>query len=378
MGAATSIEQLVPEHLRGLEPYIPSKPDEELKKLYGCKTLHRLNNNENALGPCPAALRALSGSDASSASKYPSGDAWQLRKAISSRFSIDPERVVVGNGANEVISFAVRAFCSQGEKVVLPDKTFAVCEWLASYNGCVSSLIPLRGSCNDLDAMLGAIDSKTKLLYVCNPNNPTGGFIGKRQIADFLDKVAGRAVVIVDEAYIEFLENWEAHSCFDLIERHPNLMVFRTFSKIYALAGLRVGYALCSQELSEALKRTRIVYSVNSLAQLAAKACVEPSSETEEHLAKTRRMVDEGKRLLVSDFDSLKLHHIEGEGNFAMVELPFNDALAYRMLMTRGYMPRTMTGFRFPNWLRITCVSRPVLEGFCEALAAILKERGLR
>jgi histidinol-phosphate aminotransferase len=366
---------MVPPHLRGVEPYVPSVPDDELKRLYGCEKLHRLNNNENALGPCPAALRALADFESGDVKTYPSGDCFHLREAIASRFSLDPGHVVVGNGANEVISFAIRGFCEKGDKVVLPDRTFAVCEWQAQHCGCDIALIPLSGSFNDLDALRDAIDSRTKLVYVCNPNNPTGGFHGRAALKSFLEGVAGRAVVVIDEAYIEFVENYEAESCVPLLSEHPNLLLFRTFSKAFALAGLRIGYALCSEELSEALRRVRTVYSVNSYSQVAALACVEPSAETDEHLAKTRRMVAESKAILTSRFDALGLRHMEGEGNFVMAELPFDDALAYRMLMRQGYMVRTMTGFRFPNWIRVTCVQPQVMEGFCEALTGILESR---
>ncbi len=368
------LDRLVPDHLKGVEPYVPSKPDAELMKLYGCQTLHRLNNNENPLGPCPAALRALREFRPDGAKTYPSGDSYYLRQAVASRFGLDPEQIVVGNGANEVIEFVVKGFCAAGDNIITADRTFAVYEWAAMHIGCEPRLAPLKDYGFDPEAILSLIDSRTKAIFICNPNNPTGSLWSLDMVSAFLDAVDGRAVVVLDEAYIEFVEGWDEASSMALISKYPNLLVFRTFSKMYALAGLRIGYLAGSPELVDVIKRTRIVYSVNSLAQEAARASLGSDPETAAHLARSRAMAKDGRQALSSAFRRLGLPHLCGEGNFVMAELPFNDSLAYRMLMSRGFMVRTMTGFRFPNWIRVTCSRAEVMAGFCQALEEVVGE----
>jgi len=374
------LDKLVPEHLKGVEPYVPSKPDAELMKLYGCKgPLRRLNNNENPLGPCPAALRAIDSFHPDRAKTYPSGDSYYLRLAIASRYGLDPEQIVVGNGANEVIEFVVRGFCVPGDNVVTADKTFAVYEWTAQHVGCETRLASLTpDGAFDPELMLSMVDARTKAVFICNPNNPTGSLWSMEAVKAFLDAIGGRVVVVLDEAYIEFVEGWDERASMDLVAKHPNLLVFRTFSKMYALAGLRIGYLAGSLELVDVVKRTRTVYSVNSLAQEAARASLAGGPETEAHLAKSRAMAAEGRAKLSTAFRRLGLPYLCGEGNFAMAALPFNDSLAYRMLMARGYMVRTMTGFRFPNWIRVTCAEPEAMDGFCGALEEVVAERRRR
>lgn len=373
--AAPFLDRLVPEHLKGVEPYVPSKPDHELMGFFGCENLVRLNNNENPLGPCPPALRAMKGFPPKDARKYPSGDSYYLRRALADEHGMDPDQFIVGNGANEAIAFVIKAFCGAGDNIITADKTFAVYEWVAMHGDCEPRLVPLKDSSFDFDGMLSRIDSRTKAIFICNPNNPTGSMWPKSKVEGFLERVGGRSIVVVDEAYIEYVEGMESESAMDLIGRHPNLVVFRTFSKMFALAGLRIGYLAADLEVANAIRRTCVVYSVNSLAQEAALATLEGGAETVEHLHRSRALAKGALKVLRGEFDRMGLRHVSGEGNFILVELPFSDSLAYRMLMTKGIMVRTMTGFRFPNWVRITCSHMDAMERLCETLSGILKSR---
>ncbi|MFH1152829.1 MAG: histidinol-phosphate transaminase [Pseudomonadota bacterium] len=364
------LESLVPEHIREFEPYYPSKPDHVLMALYGTGTLHRLNNNENPLGPCPAVRRLTGAFPPESVPVYPNGDCFDLREKLADRFGKTSDRFLVGNGSCEVISSVIKAFCVKGDNIITADKTFAVYEWVAEFSGVQARLIPLRNHAFDPQAMLDAMDGRTKIVFVCNPNNPTGTFWDRQTMDRFLEAVDGRCMVVIDEAYVEYVDNPDFPDGMDLLERHPNVIVFRTFSKMYALAALRIGYLCSSPRVVDIVRRAHIVYSVNTLAQQAAAASLEDSTD---FVLATRRMVREARSLLCPFFDGLGMEYLSGEGNFMMVRVPVSDTLLYRMLMKHGIMIRTMTGFRFPNWIRISLVRQPVMTAFMDAFSQVMK-----
>jgi histidinol-phosphate aminotransferase len=367
MKPAPPLDKLVPEYVRHFEAYIPSKPDPELMKLYGCSRLFRLNNNENALGPPPAAAEIIRRFPPPHAAIYPSGDAFYLRHKLAERFGLHPDQVLVGNGANEVITFVIKAFCEEGDNIITADKTFAVYEWVATFSGFEARLVPLKDFGFDDEGMLARIDNRTKALFVCNPNNPTGSYWSEKRLRRFLDRVGGRQIVVVDEAYAEFVEKPDYPDGIRLLREYPNLVVFRTFSKMYGLAGLRIGYLAGDLDVVNMIRRTCIVYSVNGPAQEAALAAI----GDDEHIARTHEMVRDGKAFLTRELERLGLPYVCGEGNFIMIKLPMNDNLAYRKLMTQGVMVRTMTGFRFPNYIRVTIARMEAMEALIDGLSKI-------
>jgi histidinol-phosphate aminotransferase len=368
---APVLDRLVPEYIKRFEAYIPSKPDDELRKLYGCPRLYRLNNNENPLGPPAAAQDVIRRFPPPKASVYPSGDAYHLRVRLGEKFDLHPDNFLVGNGANEVIAFVIKAFCQEGDNIITADKTFAVYEWVAEFSGFEARLVPLVNFGFDPEGMLRRIDGRTKILFVCNPNNPTGTYWDRERLRSFLDAVDGRQIVVVDEAYLEFVEKEDFPDGISLIREYPNLVVFRTFSKMYALAGLRIGYLAGDLGVVNIIRRTCVVYSVNGVAQEAALAAL----QDQEHIPRTRELIRQGKEFLRRELTLLGLPFVSGEGNFAMIRLPMSDTLAYRKLMTRGVMIRTMTGFRFPNYIRVTIARMEAMEAFVESLAEILQKR---
>ncbi len=368
MISSFSPEKLLPRYVQAIEPYVPSKPDPELMRMYGCSRLFRLNNNENALGPPPEAREALRQFPPESAAIYPSGDSYYVQLALARRFDKDPQQFLIGNGSNELISFVIKAFCEPGDNIITADKTFAVYEWVACFSGIEARLTPLRDFGFDDEAMLAQMDARTKVLFLCNPNNPTGTYWDRNRLSRFLDRVDGRAVVVLDEAYAEFVEAVDYPNGLTLMDDYPNLVVFRTFSKIYGLAGLRIGYLAGLVPMVAAIRRACIVYSVNRVAQEAAVAAI----LADDHIHRTRRMVRDGKAYLHRELHALGLPVISGEGNFLMVRLPFSDTLAYRKLMTHGVMVRTMTAFRLPNYIRITIARMEALEAMVMAMRSIL------
>mgnify|MGYP000877447361 FL=1 len=360
---------LVPAYVREFEPYIPSRPDPELQKLYGCPRLYRLNNNENPLGPPPGAQEVIRNFPPPRGAIYPSGDSYYLRHEIASQFKMDPDQILVGNGANEVIAFMIKAFCEPGNNIITADKTFAVYEWVATFSGIEARIIPLRDERFDEQGMLRAIDANTKVIFVCNPNNPTGTYWSRDTLKYFLDAVAGRQIVVVDEAYFEFVEAEDYPDGMKLIDAYPNLVVFRTFSKMYGIAGLRIGYLAGNLEVVNMIRRTCVVYSVNCVAQEAALACLRDETD---HIGRTRKMVRESREFLCTEMAALKLPVIAGEGNYLIVKLPGSDTLAYRKLMHEGVMIRPMTGFRYPNHIRVTLAGREAMEAFVAAMKKVL------
>ncbi len=363
-----SLNALVPQYIREFEPYIPSKPDPELMKLFGCDHLYRLNNNENPLGPPPAAQEIISKFLPPKAGVYPSGDVYYMRYRLAEKFNIDPDQILFGNGANEVIAFVIKAFCQEGDNIITADKTFAVYEWVANFSGFEARLVSLKDFGFDHQGMLKEIDGRTKILFICNPNNPTGTYWDAATMRSFLDAVAGRQIVVIDEAYCEFVENPDFPDGIRLIEEYPNVVTFRTFSKMYGLAGLRIGYLVGNPEVVDIIRRTCVVYSVNTVAQDAALAAIADDA----HILRTRELVRTEKAYLRSELGKLGLKTQIGEGCFVMIKLPMSDTLAYRKLMGRGVMIRSMTGFRFPNWIRVSIGKHEAMEAFITALKDIL------
>jgi len=365
----SSLLERVPDYVRSFERYVPSRPDPVLMRQFGVTHLYRLNNNENALGPPPLAQEAIAAFSAPQGAIYPSGDAYDVRQALGARLGKSPDQFLVGNGSCEVISSVIRAFCGPGDAIVTADKTFAVYEWVAKFSGIEARLVPLVHQALSPEAMLAAVTEHTKIVFVCNPNNPTGSWWNRATLERFLTGLSGRALVVLDEAYREFLDDPDFPDGLEVMERHPNVLVFRTFSKMYGLAGFRIGYLAGSQEAVDCVRRTHIAYSVNILGQIAAAAAL---ADDAGHIAATRRMVTDAKRFLCDRFTSMGLEYVSGAGNFIMVRTPLSDTLLYRKLMREGVMVRTMTGFRYPNWIRVSLAQEPAMAAFAAALPKVL------
>jgi histidinol-phosphate aminotransferase len=340
-------------------------------RLYRLDHLHRLNNNENVLGPPPAVKTMMQRVQAGIIPVYPNGDSRDLRHILADTFAKSPDQFLIGNGSCELISSVVKAFCEAGDNIVTADRTFAVYEWVAEFSGLDARLVPLNEYRFDPEAMLAARDEKTKIIFLCNPNNPTGTYWDRETMIRFLDSVGGEQIVVLDEAYFEYVDKADYPDGMQLLETYPNLVVFRTFSKMYALAALRVGLLCASEELVDIVRRAHVAYSVNTLGQLAA---AEALGDDTDFVAETRAMVVRGKQMLTALFSEMGFEYIVGEGNYMMVKTPMSDTLLHRKLLCKGLMVRTMTGFRFPNWIRVSLVQDVVMEEFCAAFQAVFQK----
>ncbi len=364
------LDRLVPEYIRSFEAYVPSRPDKELMRLFKIDHIHRLNNNENPLGPPSSAREVIDTFASQTASVYPNGDCYPLRCGLAHKFNKDPEQFLVGNGSTEVIASVIKAFCESVDNIITVDKTFAVYEWIAEFSGLEARLIPLKEYGFDPEAMLAAVDERTKIVFLCNPNNPTGTYWNREVLTNFLRRLDSRCIVVIDEAYFEYVEQGDFPDGMEIMEEFPNVVVFRTFSKMYGLAALRIGYLCTSLEVSDIIRRTHVVYSVNTPAQEAALAAINNDSK---HISQTREMVKTGKEILSKTCDELGLEYLAGEGCYMMVKVPVSDTLLYRKLLKEGMMIRTMTGFRFPGWIRVSMVEKEIMHEFSEILTEMMQ-----
>ncbi|MQS89038.1 histidinol-phosphate transaminase [Companilactobacillus mishanensis] len=332
--------------IKELQPYIPEKPLEELKSELGLKKLVRLSANENAYGTSPDVKKAVVNWAYNESNLYPDGDATELRGLISNKFNLDPKQIVFGVGLDEVIVMLSRVFLEPGDEELVSSPTFSEYALHAEIEEATVNKVPVLDNGGiDFDGMLKAITPKTKLVWICNPNNPTGTFETVADIEKFVSKVPKDTLVLVDEAYIDFVTASNA-TAMDLTKKYPNIVVMRTFSKAYGLANFRVGYAVFSKEVAEQVQKVRLPYNVNSVAQVAATAAFKDTDFVQDVVERNA----EERTEFEAYFDSKNIKHYQSQANFIFFEYPDADKLA-DYLLHNGYLIRT--GLR-PGWLRIS------------------------
>jgi histidinol-phosphate aminotransferase len=283
----------VPPHVQRLKPYVPGKPIEEVEREYGLTDILKLASNENPLGPSPRALEAVRAA-LSGLALYPDGSCYALVRALARHWEVRPENLAVGNGSDEIIHYLGVAFLRPGDEVLTGDPSFVRYEAAAVLNEAEYVAVPLREHRFDLEAMAERLSARTRIVFIANPNNPTGTMVSKAEVERFLDHCPEQALVVLDEAYYEYVDDPAYPQSLDYVREGRNVVVLRTFSKIYALAGLRVGYGIARPEIIQALHQVREPFNVNSLAQAAAIA----SLEDPEQVLRSRRANLEGRDYL--------------------------------------------------------------------------------
>ena len=363
----TSVWELANAQLRDLAVYEPGKPIEETARELGVDpgTIIKLASNENPLGPSTKALQAMR--DAlEHAHLYPDGSGFYLRNAIAAKLEVAPENVILGNGSNEVIEFVGHAFLNPGDDVVTCQYAFIVYKLLATAFGVRTIETPSPEYRQDLDATLDAITSKTRLIFIPNPNNPTGTLIPEGAIDSFMSRVPDNIVVVFDEAYFEFLD--APPDTLRFIRAGRNVVVLRTFSKIHGLAGLRIGYAIAPQEITEVLHKTRQPFNVNSVAQAGAIAALGDDA----HLRETKRVIDEGRAYLQEQFADMQIRFVPAAANFVMVNVGDGCAV-FQKLLQRKIIVRPLKGYGLPEWVRISVGTMEENKQLIAALAAVIR-----
>jgi len=353
-------------HIQNLVAYEPGKPIEDLAREMGMDpaSIIKMASNENALGPSPKAVAAMHAA-IDNAHIYPDGGGWELRGAIAEKFGLARGNIVLGNGSNEIIEFVGHAFLKPGDEIVVSRYSFAVYPLMAQLFGVTTVEVPDKDFGHDLPAMLAAITPKTRIVFITNPNNPTGTFVTMEEIERFMAAVPDHVLVVFDEAYYEFVDN--APDTLRYVHEGRSVVVMRTFSKIQGLAGLRIGYAFAPEPLAELLQKTRQPFNANSIAQAAAVTAI----GDDEHITRTRKITHEGIAFLQKEFERLGLAYVPSYANFVLVNVRDGDAV-FRALLKQGVIVRPMKSYRLPEWVRVTVGTPEQNQRFLAALVDVM------
>ncbi|MFM0696093.1 histidinol-phosphate aminotransferase [Paraburkholderia sp. GV068] len=361
-----------PSYVRAIAPYIAGKPISEVAREFGLDEakIVKLASNENPLGMPESAQRAMAQA-ASELGRYPDANAFELKTALSERYGVPSDWITLGNGSNDILEIAAHAFVEKGQAIIYAQYSFAVYALATQGLGARAIVVPAVKYGHDLDAMLAALTDDTRLIFVANPNNPTGTFIEGPKLEAFLDKVPRHVAVVLDEAYTEYLPAEKRYDSIGWVRRYPNLLVSRTFSKAFGLAGLRVGFAIAQPELTDLLNRLRQPFNVNTLAQAAAIAALNDQA----FLEKTAALNAQGYRRLTEAFEKLGLEYVPSDGNFVLVRVGNDDAAGNRVnleLLKQGVIVRPVGNYGLPQWLRVTIGLPQENEAFIAALEKTL------
>lgn len=362
------LSELAPSHIRSIAPYQPGKPISELARELGLDEagIVKLASNENPLGISPLAKQAIADAMAGIA-LYPDGNAFELKQAICAKFGVEAAQVVPGNGSNDVLEIAARAFLAPGLEAVYSQHAFAVYPLVTQAIGAVGISTPAREFGHDLQAMRAAVTEKTRLLFIANPNNPTGTLLEKAELRAFLKNLPRHVLVVLDEAYDEYLADDRKSESISWLKEFDNLIVTRTFSKAYGLAGLRVGFALSHPAVADMMNRVRQPFNVNSMAQAAAAAAL----NDDDFVRRTRDLNDAGMRQMTEGLNQLGLRYIPSFGNFISFHVA-DAATVNRKLLERGVIVRPIFAYEMPDWLRVSIGLPEENARFLQAMREIL------
>ncbi len=351
-----------------IKAYVPGKPIEDVMREFGLTEVVKLASNENPLGPSPKALEAMRGA-LDSLNIYPDGACLALTKKLADKLDVDPDGIVFGNGEDNIITLISKTFLNEGEEMIMADPSFSSFEISARAMGAKVIMVPVRPDfTTDLDAILEAVNDKTKLIYLCNPNNPTGTICTRDEVEKFLDKLPDHVVLVFDEAYKEFVDDPSYPEGLDYVRAGHNVLVSRTFSKVYGLAGIRVGYAIGHPELIGGMKRIREAFATNRLAQIGAIAAL----DDDEFLKKVTDVIREGREYLYQEFERMGLPYVKSHTNFMMVDTKKDIKQVFVDLQREGVIVRPAHIWNLPTWARVTVGTMEENRKFIEALEKVL------
>jgi histidinol-phosphate aminotransferase len=360
-----------PEHIASITPYPPGKPIEELEREYGISGSIKLASNENPLGPSPRAIEAIQAA-AGKLNRYPDGSGFYLRKKLAETYCIPFDGVLLGNGSNELIELIIRAFMTPGGEAVMPEPSFLLYSLVVRWMGGKPAPVPLRADLLiDLKKMAEAVTPATKVVFLTNPNNPTGSIINRADFDAFLSSVPSNIIIVLDEAYIEFNRNPETPSGFDYIGRQgPPVVALRTFSKAYGLAGLRIGYGAMDPEIANFLNRVRQPFNTGSLAQAAALAAL----DDRDFVRKTQQTIWTGLDYLYNEIGRMGLKYFPSEANFFLIEVPCEAKDVFEAMLRRGVIIRSMASYGMKQFIRVNAGLAEENERFIHTLGQVLAE----
>ena len=352
-----------------LKTYVPGKPIEDVQRELGIFDIIKMASNENPLGPSPLALQAIK-DNLERINYYPDGNCYYLKEKLAEIYDSDPSGLLLGNGSDEILRMIAETFINPGDEVVFAQPTFSEYEFTAGVMGARCTRIELKDYHHDLVVMGQAINDKTKIIYICNPNNPTGTLAGRAEIEKFMQQVPRDILIIFDEAYGEYADQDVFVSGREYIKAGRNVMVLKTFSKIYGLAGLRVGYALTTPEIAAAVKRVSEPFNVNLLGQAAALAAL----DDHHHLQMSREINNQGKAYLYEAFEEMGLDYIPAQSNFILVGMGRDCREVSTRMQQKGIIIRPCDSFGYPEHIRVTIGLPEHNERFIETLKKVLQE----
>jgi len=360
------MKKLTSKGIEDLIPYPPGKPIEELEREMGIKGSIKLASNENPLGPSPMAIQAIK-NNLNTLHRYPDGSGYYLKSNLSKKYNVPLDQIILGNGSNELIELTVRAFLSPGDHVVQASPTFLLYEKMVKAAGGQMASVPLSNFRIDLNEVLKAVTPKTKIIFINNPNNPTGSVLLREEMLHFLNDVPDDVIVVLDEAYIEFVSDEAVATGLELLTHHPLLLVLRTFSKLYGLAGLRIGYGFASKKPIDYMNRIRQPFNANTLAQAAANAALEDSEFT----SQTLKIVRDGLRYLYQSLNDMELEYFPTQTNFFLIKVPQGGKKIYELMLKEGVIIRSMDSYGLPQYIRINVGLREENERFIKTLRKV-------
>lgn len=353
--------------VQDLNPYLPGKPADELERELDLTDVVKLASNENPLGPSPLVLSAVE-RQLGSMTLYPDGGGYRLKKAIAEHYTLEADQITLGNGSNDVLELIARAFVGPEHEVIYSEYAFIVYSIVSQAVGASAVVTDAKDWAHDLEAMLNAITENTKVIFIANPNNPTGTWLSKEALDCFLARVPETVLVVLDEAYTEYVQLPDFPSGLELLEHYPNLIVTRTFSKAFGLAGLRVGFSVSNQQIANVLSRVRQPFNVNSLALVAAETAL--SDKT--YLAETIQTNSRGMDFFESGLTQLGIDFIPSVGNFITIDLMQDAMPVYQSMLEQGVIVRPLANYGMPHHLRISIGTQSENEQCLAVLAKVV------
>ncbi len=360
------------EALKDIKPYLPGKPIEEVKRELGIEDIIKLASNENPLGPSKKAVTAMKEA-VESVHLYPDGTCYYLKNKIGQKMGVDPSQIIVGNGSDEIIKLLAEAFIEPGDNAIMADPSFSEYDFAVTLMGGYLRKIPLNAHfAHDLDGMLAAIDDRTKMIFICNPNNPTGTIVTKSQVDAFMTKVPDDVIVVFDEAYHEYATASDYPKGIDYVkEGWSNVVVMYTFSKIYGLAGLRVGYSIASEALLSWVYRTREPFNVNSIAQAGAMGAL----DDDEHVERSRSVNAKGAEYIYQELEDMHLSYVKTNTNFIWIDVQTDCVPVFEAMLAKGVIIRTGNVFGFSQFIRVTIGTMEENRRFIKTLREVLSDK---
>jgi len=357
----------VPDYIAKLKAYVPGKPIEELEREYGISGCVKLASNENPIGPSPKAVEAIKEA-LRDLHRYPDGYNYLLRQRLGEKLQVSSSEIVFGNGSNEIIELLARTFLQEGDEVIMPSPSFLMYEIMVQAAGARPVKVSLKDLAVDLEEMAERVSGDTRMVFVNNPNNPTGTIVSRDAFEGFLDRISSDVIVVMDEAYIEFVRDEVCPRGLDYLDSEKAVVTLRTFSKAYGLAGLRIGYGVMKKDIADYINRVRQPFNTNMLAQVGALAALNDDAFFE----RTIRMVHEELDFLYEQVSKMGLRYFPTQANFFLIDLEQDANEVFERLLSRGVIVRAMTAYGYPNYIRVNVGLPEENQRFVKVLKEVL------